>query len=625
MIVKRRLPIGAEIVPGHGTSFRVWAPDCRAVRVEIEAPSRSVHPLESEPDGYFSGVVPHVARGARYRFLLDDKGAFPDPASRFQPEGPHGPSEVIDTSGFHWSDGSWQGCELRGQVIYELHIGTFTQEGTWAAATSRLPDLAETGITLIELMPVAEFPGEFGWGYDGVDLFAPTRLYGRPEDMQQFVDTAHRLGIGVLLDVVYNHFGPDGNYLNQFARAYFTDRYKNDWGEALNFDGPDAAPVRELYRANAAYWIEEYHLDGLRLDATDQIHDSSPTHLISEIVRTVRRAGGGRRTIVVGENEAQNTTLLRPVAEEGYEVDGCWNDDYHHTALVALTGKAEAYYQDYRGSAQELLAAAKWGYLYQGQRYAWQKKRRGTPALDLPIWRFINFLENHDQVANSGYGVRSRMLTSPGRYNTLLALTLLMPGTPMLFQGQEFGATTVFRYFADHTPELNRLVKRGRGEFLAQFPSLAHPAMQAALSDPGARETFEASKLDHDERRTNPHQVALVRDLIRIRSTDPVVSPMAGSRVDGAVLSPQSFVLRYFNQEHGDRLLIVNLGAQLPLESAPEPLLAPLRGCEWKTIFSSDDVAYGRTGTPQLESAEHGWNIPGEVAVLLAPLKSKGV
>ena len=292
--IVRRIPVGAETQPGGGVHFRVWAPDRSGVEVVIEGRAAPM-PLSPEPAGYFAGLAPGVGAGARYRYRLDGHDAFPDPASRFQPEGPHGPSEVIDPSGFHWTDPGWRGLRLEGQVFYELHVGAFTPEGTWLAAGRELRRLADLGVTAVEVMPVADFAGRFGWGYDGVNLFAPTRLYGRPDDFREFVNQAHGLGLGVLLDVVYNHLGPDGNYLGQFARGYVTERHKTPWGPAPNYDGPDAGPVRELTLANAGYWVEEFHLDGLRLDATDTIHDDSPEHILAAIGRTYGngRAGGG--------------------------------------------------------------------------------------------------------------------------------------------------------------------------------------------------------------------------------------------------------------------------------------------------------------------------------------------
>ena len=288
------------------------------------------------------------------------------------------------------------------------------------------------------------------------------------------------------MDVVYNHLGPDGNYLRQFAPDYFTDRHKNEWGDAINFDGPNAEQVREFFTTNAAYWIEEFHMDGLRLDATQSIQDDSDEHILAAITRTVQRAARGRQTIVVGENEPQDVRMLKPVEEGGYGLDGLWNDDFHHSAVVALTGKNEAYYSDYLGRPQEFISATKWGYLYQGQRYKWQRHRRGKPGLGLPPELFVNFIQNHDQIANSGRGERIHLLTSPGRFRAMTALVLLMPSTPMLFQGQEFAASSPFYYFADHDAELARLVRRGRMEFLVQFRSLATPEMLACLADPAS-------------------------------------------------------------------------------------------------------------------------------------------
>ena len=295
-----------------------------------------------------------------------------------------------------------------------MHIGTFTQEGTWAAA-SAVARVAAAGITLLEIMPVADFPGRFGWGYDGVNLFAPTRLYGQPDDLRRFVDAAHAVQLGVILDVVYNHLGPDGNYLGSFSDLYFSDRYENEWGEAINFDGPGAGPVREFFLANAGYWIDEFHLDGLRLDATQQIFDASSPHILAEIGQRARSAAGKRQVFLVSENEPQETRLVRPLEDGGYGLDALWNDDFHHSAIVALTGRNEAYYSDHLGKPQEFVSAVKWGFLFQGQRYAWQK-RRGHPALDLAGSNFVNFLENHDQVANSCDGKRVRFQTSPGRW-----------------------------------------------------------------------------------------------------------------------------------------------------------------------------------------------------------------
>jgi maltooligosyltrehalose trehalohydrolase len=622
----RRLPIGAEVQPGGGVHFRVWAPKRRTVEVVLEGGpgAGAVVPLAREEGGYHAGFTPAAAAGTRYRFRLDGGDYFyPDPASRFQPDGPHGPSEVIDPSAFRWTDHDWPGVRLPGQVIYELHVGTFTEDGTWAAAERELPALADLGVTVVEVMPVADFPGRFGWGYDGVDLFAPHHLYGTPDDFRRFVDAAHRHGLGVILDVVYNHLGPDGNYLRQFADDYFTDRYDCEWGDAVNFDGPTAGPVREFFVANAGYWIDEFHLDGLRIDATQQIFDRSPDHVLAAIARRTREAAGRRSVLLVAENEPQHTKLARPPERGGYGLDALWNDDFHHTAMVALTDRNEAYYTDYLGAPQEFISAAKYGYLYQGQWYRWQRQRRGTPGLDLPPAAFVNFVQNHDQVANSGRGFRAHVLTSPGRLRAVTACLLLFPGTPMLFQGQEFAASSPFFYFADHHPELARAVAVGRTDFLRQFRSVATPEVQAVLPLPADSRTFERCKLDHAERQRHAEVYALYKDLLRLRRDDRVFRAQTPRGVDGAVLSEHAFVLRYFGDGGDDRLLVVNLGRDLHLNPAPEPLLAPPEGKVWAVRWSSEDLRYGGCGTAPLDT-EDNWRIPGAAAVVLAPAEPGG-
>jgi maltooligosyltrehalose trehalohydrolase len=611
----RRLPAGAEARRGGGVHFRVWAPKRRRVSVVLEGASGGERPLDPEGNGWFSAFVGDASAGMRYRYRLDGGRPLPDPASRFQPDGPHGPSEVVDPSRFRWTDGDWPGVRAHGQVIYEMHIGAFTADGTWAAAARQLPALADLGITTLELLPVAEFPGRFGWGYDGVDLFAPTRLYGSPDDMRAFVDRAHALGLAVLLDVVYNHLGPDGNYLREFADAYFSSR-RTEWGDAINFDGDDAAPVRELFAANAAYWVDEFHLDGLRIDATQEMHDASETHILVEVARRARDAGRGRRIWVVAENEPQSARLVRPPSEGGYGLDALWNDDFHHSAMVALTGRREAYYTDYLGTPQELVSAAKRGFLYQGQYYAWQRKTRGSRAADLPPSRFVAYLQNHDQVANSARGERLHQLTSPGRLRAMTALLLLLPSTPMLFMGQEFAASSPFLYFADHEPRLAATVRKGRAEFLAQFASIAREEVRGRLADPGDPGTFARSRIDHAERERHAGTWRLHRDLLRLRREDPVLARPAG--IDGAVLADRALVLRFMASDGDDRLVVVNLGQEERLAAASEPLLAPPEDRRWRERWSSDDPAYGGIGARPFEP-DAPWVLPSESAFVLVP------
>jgi maltooligosyltrehalose trehalohydrolase len=621
--ILRPLPAGADLQDDGSTRFRVWAPDPRDVELVIErrtGSTLSVRPTK-ESGGYHVVRVPEVGAGDRYRYRLDGR-LLPDPASRWQPEGPFGPSEIVDPRRFQWTDRTWSGIELRGQVISEIHIGTFTPEGTWRAAAERLPEIRDTGITTLEVMPVAEFPGRFGWGYDGVFPFAPTRLYGTPDDFRAFVDRAHALGLAVILDVVYNHLGPAGCVFRDYARAYFTDRYPNEWGDPLNFDGPDCEPVRDYFAANAAYWIAEFHLDGLRLDATQSVHDASPEHVLARMARETRQAAGGRRIVLVAENEPQDVRMVETLERGGCGLDALWNDDFHHTAVVALTGRREAYYTDHRGVPQEFLSAAKYGFLFQGQRYAWQKKGRGTRTMGIPPARFVNFLENHDQLANSGDGRRMHARTAPGRYRAMTALVLLMPGTPMLFQGQEFGATAPFLYFADHEPELARAVQQGRAEFVSQFTSLASPEVQARLPVPHDAATFTRCRLDWRERHERHQHWRLHRDLLVIRREDLAFRQQVPGALDGAILGPESFVLRYFTPECGDeRLLVVNFGVDLTLPSLPEPLVAPPPGFTgWGTRWSSEHPEYGGLGTPAVVNSS-GWRIPGHAAVVLQPVE----
>ena len=609
-------PVGASPHDG-GVAFRVWADIHKKVSVRIKNIN---HELSAEADGYFYGHVPGAREGDTYQYFLDGKGPFPDPASRFQPRGPHGPSQVTNPDAFSWTDRAWPGIRLTGQVFYEMHIGTFTPAGTWRSAIPQLPQLADLGVTALEVMPVAEFEGSFGWGYDGVDLFAPTRNYGSPDDFRAFVDAAHAHGLGVILDVVYNHVGPDGSYLSTFSENYFSAKYKTDWGTAINFDGAKSGPVREFYAANAAYWIKEFHLDGLRLDATQNIYDSSKQHILAEIVSRARKAADRRGIVVVGENEPQNTKLIRPVTADGYGMDALWNDDFHHSAMVAATGSREAYYTDYLGSAQELLSATKYGFLYQGQWYSWQKQRRGSSTLGLSRASMINFLQNHDQIANSARGFRLHKLTTSARYKALTALCLLSPGTPMLFQGQEFAASAPFLYFADHKSALADQVRAGRAEFLDQWRSLS--LRQLSYDDPGAQETFEKSKLDFSERERHSETYALHRDLLKLRKAESAFSQQ-DRQLDGEILGPEAFVVRFFSEGYqDDRLLVINLGTELRLSPSPMPLLGPPENCEWEVQWSSDDPKYGGNGTPPLDS-DLNWIVPAQAAVVLKPVTRK--
>jgi maltooligosyltrehalose trehalohydrolase len=620
----RTMHVGAEPLASGQISFRVWAPEARRLELVLLDDAGKFarrEPLHEEADGYYSFISPTARVGSHYFYCLDQQEQLlPDPASRFQPDGPHGPSEVIDPNSFRWTDQQWPGIQLEGQVLYEMHVGTFTEEGTWDAAIKQLDELSRIGITALEVMPIATFPGRFGWSYDGVNLFSPTQLYGRPDDFRRFVDRAHQCGMGVLLDVVYNHLGPDGNYLPKFSRDYFSKKHATDWGEAINFDGPNSDHVRSYYLANAAYWIREYHLDGLRLDATQDIHDDSPEHILAAISRTARDAVQ-RSVVFIAENEPQHSQLVRPRESGGYGLDGLWNDDFHHAATVLLSGRNEAYYSDYLGTSQEFVASVKYGFLFQGQWYDWQDNKRGKPAWDLPPKAFINFIQNHDQIANSALGLRCQMGTSPGRYKAMTALMILAPQTPMLFQGQEFAATSPFFYFADHKPELAQRIEEGRKEFLSQFPTIARPENQTKLPPPGDTSTFERSKLKFDERETHHELYLLHQDLLRLRREDPTFRAQRKGSVDGAVLGDKAFVLRFFGQQNEDRLLIVNFDSDLSLCPQPEPLLSPVEDADWELMWTSEELKYGGGGTPPIETTGN-WIVPGQSAIVLKPSQS---
>lgn len=603
---------GAHVDNGR-TTFRVWAPEAHTVELLIEG--RAPLPMPLAADGYRERTV-DAAAGTRYRYRLDDGEPRPDLASRFQPDGPHGASVVVDPSAFAWTDAAWPGIAPPGLVVYEMHVGTFTREGTWRAAAAHLPDLADLGITVIEMMPVADFPGRFGWGYDGVLLFAPAHIYGTPDDLRAFIDRAHQLGIGVILDVVYNHAGPDGNWFQHYAPDYFGPM--SEWGHGFNFDGRGSSFVRAFFEANAAYWIREFHFDGLRLDATQQMFDTTRPHILQTIADAARTAAGARAVWISAENDLQEARLVRPTAEGGDGLDAVWNDDFHHAAWVAATGHREAYYGNYQGTAQELVSCATRGFLYQGQRARWQGRPRGTDARGLAPGAFVAFLQNHDQIANSLDGRRLHARTSPALCRALTVVLLLGPWTPLLFQGDEFAASAPFVFFADHGPDLAAAIADGRRQFLSQFPSIRDATRDTPLIAPHAPETFAACTLDHDERVRHQATWQLHRDLLAIRRTHAAIR--AQQPVDGAVLAPHAFVLRgrapAGTGTRGDRLLVVNLDrAPLTLECLAEPLLAH-QAAPWSVVLSSDAPVYGGTGHALVHGGD-AWTIPAESATLL--------
>jgi maltooligosyltrehalose trehalohydrolase len=623
--LKRRYPIGAELVGENQAHFRVWAPKARELDVVWEDAADGTPKscaLRAEPDGYFSGVA-NAGGDARYRFRVNRaENSYPDPASRFQPDGPHSSSCIVDPTKFRWSDAEWPGLKLKGQVIYEMHVGTFTKDGTWRAAAEQLPELARIGITVIEMMPIAEFPGRFGWGYDGVDLFAPSHLYGMPDDLRAFIDRAHSLGIGVILDIVYNHFGPDGNYLGIFSDDYLLPGKGHEWGDVINFDGANSGPVREFFITNGSYWIDEFHFDGFRFDATHAIRDESEEYITGEVGRAARKAAGARSIVLIAENDLQESKMARRRSQGGDGLDGMWNDDFHHSAIVALTGGNVGYYSDYSGKPQELISAAKYGFLYQGQALSWRKVLRGTPTFGIPADALVCFVENHDQIANTGPGERPRFQTSPGRYRAMTALLLLGAWTPLLFQGEEFGASSPFLFFADvGDASVRHETRKGRAELLAPFLSLSQEETLRSLPAPDDPKAFSRCKLDFSEREKNRELYNLHVDLLKLRREDSRFRQQGSGGIDGAVLGPASFVVRYFSEQNDDRLLLVNLGERQVLHPASEPLLAPPAGYRWETLWTSDLQRYGGADAVATATPDQ-WILPAESAVALRPVRT---
>jgi maltooligosyltrehalose trehalohydrolase len=618
--VKRRYPIGAELIGSDQTHFRVWAPKAHHVDLVLQDnaakhPHQTFHALEPEQGGYFSQHA-NAHAGTRYWFRVNNN-LYPDPASRFQPDGPHGPSCIVDPAQFRWTDSQWRGVSPKGQIIYEMHVGTFTRAGTWRAAAQQLEELARIGITVIEMMPVADFPGKFGWGYDGVDLFAPSHLYGTPDDLRAFIDRAHSLGLGVILDVVYNHFGPDGNYLGAFSDDYLIRGNENEWGDAINFDGRNSGPVREFFVTNGRYWIEEFRFDGFRFDALHAVRDQSSEYIIGAVGRAARKAARERSIILIAENDRQEARMVRPHSEGGDDLDGMWNDDFHHSAVVALTSRKEAYFDDYGGTPQEFISAAKYGFLYQGQALSWRKALRGSSTFGIPSEAFVCFIENHDQIANTGPGERVRFQTSPARYRAMTALLLLGPWTPLLFQGEEFGASSPFMFFADlGDASVRDAIRKGRAEWLAPFLSLAEEEALTTLPAPDDPDVFARCKLDFAERAKNRQLYDLHIDLLKLRREDSRFRLQIPGSIDGAVLGATSFAFRYFSNEDDDRLLLVNFGEHQDVRPASEPLLAPPSGCTWEPLWTSESPRYGGADT-EVTATRQQWLLPRESAIAL--------
>ena len=489
------MQFGAE-VQDDGVRFRLWAPKHAHVWLKIE--DKKARPMRTEADGWHTITTDAAHAGSRYRFVLPDGITIPDPASRFQPLDVHGPSEVVDPCAYEWHDAAWRGRAWEDAVLYELHVGVFTPEGTFRSAIEKLDPLVELGVTGIELMPIADFPGRRNWGYDGVQLFAPDSSYGRPEDLKAFIDAAHSHDLMVFLDVVYNHFGPEGNYW-PVCGPIFTQRYDTPWGAAVNFDFDGSEVVRELVVENALFWINEYHMDGLRLDAVHAILDDSPTHILDEIALRVHSATGDRRIHLILENEENRSSrLVRGPGGAPREYTAQWNDDLHHVLHTTVTGENAAYYGSYNGDTVKLGRALAEGFAYQGETMAHLGKARGEPSVSLPPTAFVGFIQNHDQVGNRAFGERLTAIAPAEAVRAIAAIYLLSPQIPMLFMGEEWGTARPFLFFCDFGPDLASAVREGRRLEFARFPEFQDPMTRDAIPDPTAEATFLASKLDWD-------------------------------------------------------------------------------------------------------------------------------
>ncbi len=570
---RHELPFGAEPA-GGGIRFRLWAPGAETASLQIEGPSPKLVAMDRGPAGWF-GLTTALARpGTRYRYVVDGKG-FPDPASRSQPEGVHGPSEVIDPASYDWSDDGWRGRQWEEIVLYELHLGTFSETGDFAGAARHLDHLSRLGVSAVELMPIAAFPGERNWGYDGVFPYAPSSRYGRPEALKSLVEACHARGLAVLLDVVYNHFGPEGNYLPAVAPAFFTERHHTPWGAALDFAGPRSRAVRDFFIQNALYWLEEYHFDGLRFDAVHAIFDETVPDIIDEIGDAVRRQITDRPVHLVLENDRNEARRLRRSGHRIEPFNAQWNDDLHHVLHVLITGDRSGYYGDYADQpARSLGRALAEGFAYQGEPSPFREgKPRGEASAELPATAFVAFLQNHDQIGNHPFGTRLAARVAEPALHAGIAIVLLSPQIPLLFMGEEWASRRPFAFFCDFEPGLAQSVREGRRREFAHFPDFHDETARDRIPDPTAETTFVMSRLDWAEPTQPDHAgwLARYRSLIEIRRREIVprlvgMPPFAGSY---RVLGPQSLVVEWRLGDGSRLLLAANFsGGAVPVPSA---------------------------------------------------------
>jgi malto-oligosyltrehalose trehalohydrolase len=589
-LLKHDMPFGARVNDGGGVSFRLFAPSAREVELVYAVPDgERTAPLERRGDEWFELTATDAAPGTLYRFRVDGT-LVPDPASRFQPEGVHGPSCVIDPAAFAWPEEPRPSRPWNEHVFYELHVGAFTPEGTYAAAQTKLAYLADLGITAVELMPLAECPGARNWGYDGVFPYAPSHNYGTPEELKTFVAAAHALGLAVYLDVVYNHFGPEGNYLHSYAPEFWTDEFHTPWGAAIDVAGPDRDAVRAFFIENALYWLREYRFDGLRFDAVHAIYDGPGRHFLRQLARTVSERVD-RPAHLILENEGNESSLLGP---EGFRAQ--WNDDAHHAAHVAITGQRDGYYSEFADDPIALLGRTMTqGFAFQGEASAHRGGApRGEPSAHLRLGSFVGFLQNHDQIGNRPFGERIAALVASDALRAMLAVTLLAPAPPLLFMGEEWAASSPFLFFCDFEPELAEKVTAGRRSEFGSFAEFADPAARERIPDPSDSATFERSKLRWDELEREPHRAWLdyYRHLLRLRAIEiaPRVAHVRGEDAGFEKIGERGLRAR-FRLDDGT---VLGLEANLAPEAAPGYSPHP----QGFVVFSTHDPSYPETIAP---------------------------
>jgi maltooligosyltrehalose trehalohydrolase len=597
--------LGASPAGAQGTGFCVWAPDSRTVEVHIVEPEDRRVPMEACSRGYHYATVASAGPGTRYLYVLEGNRERPDPASRFQPQGVHGPSEVT-CSEYPWTDSGWHGLPLAKYIFYELHVGTFSPEGTFDGAARLLDYLVELGVTAVELMPLAQFPGCRNWGYDGVYPFAVQNCYGAPLGLKRFVDACHNRGLAVVIDVVCNHLGPEGNYVAEFG-PYFTDRHKTPWGRAMNFDGPGSDEVRRYFIENAVYWVEEYHADGLRLDAVHAMFDHSARHFLDELGREVKRSAAKlhRRIYVILESDLNDTRLVRSEAVGGYGLDAQWNDDFHHALHTILTGESNGYYQDF-GDLSQLVKAYREGFVYTGQYSPSRQRRHGDCSRALPAGKLVVFSQNHDQVGNRMLGERLSHLVPFEAAKLAAGVVLLSPFLPLLFMGEEYGETAPFEYFVSHSaPQLIEAVRKGRRKEFAGFLS------DVDSPDPQDEATFLRCKLNHHLRREGEHRqlFELYRELIRLRKTHPALARLDKEDMD--VFGNEKRGLLSVRRWSGESevLSVFHFG------EAQWHFCLPVPAGSWQRLIDSADARWGGAGVSVPETLESD----GELALSVRP------